>query len=130
MLKKNWYLFTPLLLIAIPVAIYGYYVSSVGYSSQDAMNATKYFLVSGTRYAMDYSEMNFNRLQPGMDGRQVFQTMGKQPSERLDNDTRWVYSLPKPGSKAYHQRIVVMEKDRQNIPRVKSVVRSFHVPGE
>lgn len=130
MFKKNWYLFTPLLLVAIPVIIYGYYTVSVGYAPKDAMNATKYFLVSGTRYAMDYNELNFNRLQPGMDGRQVYQTMGKQPSERHDNDTRWVYSLPKPGSQAYHERVIIMERDKQNVPRVKELVRRFHVPGE
>ncbi|TDU69363.1 hypothetical protein EI77_03016 [Prosthecobacter fusiformis] len=130
MFKKNWYLFTPLLLVAIPAAIYAYYVSSMGYGSTDAANATKYFLVSGTRYAMDYDELNFNRLKPGMDGRQVFLTMGKQPSERHDNDTRWVYSLAKPGSQAYHERVVVMERDKQNTLRVKELVKRFHVPGE
>lgn len=130
MFKKNWYFFTPLLLLAIPAAIYLFYASSMGYSSTDSMNATKYFLVSGTRYAMEYNEVNFNRLQPGMDGRQVYQIMGKQPSERLDNDTRWVYSLAKPGSKAYHERVVIMERDKQNVPRVKELVRRFHTPGE
>ncbi|MEN3941865.1 hypothetical protein WJU23_11270 [Prosthecobacter sp. SYSU 5D2] len=130
MFKKNWYLFTPMLIIAIPVAIYCYYAFSMGYDSKDAVNATKYFVVSGTRYAMDYDELNFNRLKPGMDGRTVYETMRKQPSERHDNDTRWVYSLPKPGAKAYHERIIIMERDNQNIPRVKELVKRFHVPGE
>lgn len=130
MFKKNWYLFTPAILILIPVAIYAYYTASFGYGSTDALNATKYFVVSGTRYPLDYDERNFLRLQTGMDGRQVFEAMRQQPFERHDNDTRWLYSLPKAGSNAYHQRVVVMERDKQNILRVKSLERGFHIPGE
>lgn len=82
MFKKNWYLFTPLILVLIPAAIFLYYSSSVGYETKDAVNATKYFLTSGTRYTMNYDERNFARVKPGMDGRQVFETLGKQPFER------------------------------------------------
>ncbi len=130
MFKKHWYLFTPLLLLAIPAAIYGYYVIDMGYGSKDAVKATQHFLVSGTRYAMDYNEVNFARLRSGMDGRQVYQTMGKQPSERHDNDTRWIYSLPQPGSRAYHERVVIMARDDQNVLRVKELVKRFHAPVE
>lgn len=130
MLKKNWYLFTPLILVLAPVAVYLYYSAVLGYGSEDAIRATKYFAVSGTRYPMQFSEENFARLKPGMDGRQVFETMGKQPVERHDNDTRWLYSLPAPGKKAYHERTVILERDAQNVPRVKNVLRRFQAPEE
>lgn len=130
MFKRNWYLFTPLILVVIPVLIFAYYTFSFGYRTTDAMNATKHFLTSSTRYPMNYDEMRFGRLRAGMDGRQVFDTMGKQPFERQDNDTRWVYALPNPGARAYHERVIVMERDGQSILRVKSLVRRFHVPGE
>jgi len=130
MFAKNWYLFTPLTPIAIPAAIYVYYISGMGYEGTDAINATKHFLLSGTRYTMEYDERNFERLKPGMDGRQVFEMLKKQPFERQDNDTRWVYSLPKPGAQAYHERVVIMQRDPQNVLRVKEVVKRFHTPGE
>lgn len=130
MLKKNWYLFTPLLLVIIPTAIFFYYSANVGYNNEDAMNATKHFLTSGTRYPMEYSEVKFDRLQPGMEGGEVYKTMGKQPFERQDNDTRWVYALPKPGARAYHERVVIMARDSQNVLHVKELVKRFHVPGQ
>lgn len=128
MFKKNWYLFTPLILVIIPAAIYVYYISGVGYEGGDAIKATQYFLVSGTRYPLNYDERNFMRLQPGMDGRQVFEMMRQQPFERHDGDTRWIYSLPKSGTRAYHERIVVMERDPKSLLRVKEVIRRFHAP--
>ena len=130
MFKKNWYLFTPLILVLAPVVVYLYYSAVLGYGSDDAVRATKYFAVSGTSYPMQYSEEKFARLKPGMDGRQVFETMGKQPVERHDNDTRWLYSLPAREKKAYHERAVLLERDAENVPRVKSVIRRFHAPGE
>lgn len=128
MLKKNWYLFLPLMLVAIPGLLFGYYSTSYGYGSQDAWNATRYFLQSGTRYTQKYQETNFKRLKVGMDGRTVYQVMQMQPFERHDDDTRWVYSLAKPGSSAYHERVVLMQRGKDNVPRVKAFVRGFKTP--
>lgn len=128
MLKKNWYLLTPLALILIPALLFAHYTTKFGYETADALNATRYFLVSGTRYTANYAEVNFRRLRPGMDGRTVYQVMGMQPFERHDNDSRWIYALPKPGATAYHERVVVLERDAANVPRVKELVKRFHTP--
>lgn len=128
MLKKNWYLLLPLLLIAVPGLLFGYYSLSHGYKPADAWNATRYFLQSGTRYTQNYSETNFARLRPGMDGRTVYEVMRMQPFERHDSDSRWLYSLAKPGATAYHERVVVLERDKDNVPRVKTLLRGFKVP--
>lgn len=128
MFKKNWYLFLPLLLIAIPGLLFGYYSTSYGYPPKEAWNATRYFLQSGTRYTQKYNELNFKRLKPGMDGRMVYQIMQMQPFERHDDDARWVYSLAKPGYTAYHERVVLMARDKDNVPRVKGFVRGFKIP--
>lgn len=128
MLKKNWYLLLPFVLFALPGLLFGYYTLSHGYNSADAWKATRHFLKSGTRYTQNYSETNFARLRPGMDGRTVYEVMGMQPFERHDDDTRWLYTLAKPGATAYHERVVVLERDKKNVPRVKTVVRGFKVP--
>ncbi|HCN29813.1 MAG TPA: hypothetical protein DIT64_13925 [Verrucomicrobiales bacterium] len=128
MLKKNWYLLLPLLLVALPGLLFGYYTLSYGYGPKDAWNATRYFLQSGTRYTQKYEEYNFSRLRNGTDGRGVYQIMKMQPFERHDNDSRWIYSLPKPGSTAYHERVVLLQRDKDNVPRVKGLVRGFKIP--
>lgn len=128
MLKKNWYLLTPLLLIAIPALIVVYYIVSFGYTPAEAMKATQYFLQSNTRYTQKYSDANFARLRPGMDGRTVYEVMQMQPFERRDDEAVWIYSLPQGDAKAYHERTVQLERDKNNVPRVKKVVKTFHAP--
>jgi hypothetical protein len=127
MLKKNWYLLLPFLLFAVPGMLFAYYSLSHDYESEDAWKATRYFLLSGTRYTQNYSEANFTRLRPGMDGRTVYEVMRMQPFERHDNDSRWLYSLAKPGCHAYHERVVILERGKDNVPRVKTLVRRFKV---
>lgn len=125
MFKRNWYLFTPLLLVAMPAVLLGYYVLAYGYPVNEAVEATSHFLQSNTRYAMKYSDVNFGRIRPGMDGRQVFEAVGV-PFERRDNDTEWLYSLAQGTTKYYHERKVILAKDSKGIPRVKEVVYGFH----
>ena len=128
--KKNWYLFTPLILVIIPAMIFGYYVSSYGYSPKEAMEALRYFLQSGTRYPHKFTERNLDLVRPGMDGRQVFELIDK-PFERHDNDAIWIYSGPtNSASPYYHERKVLFTRDAKNIPRVQKVVKEFHAPSK
>ncbi len=125
MLKKNWYMFTPLLLIGLPAFILAYYILAFGYPLNEAIEATSHFLQSKTRYSMKYSDSHFARIKPGMDGRQVFEWLGV-PFERRNNDTEWLFSLPQGSTKYYHERKVILGKDKSGIPRVTEVVRAFH----
>jgi hypothetical protein len=128
MFKRNWYLFTPLILIIIPALAWGYYVGVFGYSPAEAMMATRHFFQSSTRYANKYSEDHFNRLvQPGQDGRKVFEAIGV-PFERHNDDAEWIYALPNGSTPYYHERKVIFTRDANNVPRVKQKVKSFHTP--
>lgn len=129
MFKKNWYLFTPLVIIVIPAALMFYYMSSFGYPPQEAWKAVKHFVQSNTRYPLGYSELKFDRITPGMDGGQV-RNMLCQPSERHDKDTKWVFSLAQGSTKYYHERIIYMQQDKQGVLRVKETVKRFHEPEE
>ena len=125
MLRKNWYLFTPLAFVGLPALILAYYVLSYGYPVSEAVEATSHFLQSSTRYAMKYSDRHFALVKPGMDGRQVFERVGV-PFERRNNDTEWLYALPQGSTKYYHERKVIFTRDKNNIPKVSEVVRAFH----
>jgi hypothetical protein len=125
MLRKNWYLFTPLAFVGLPSLILAYYILSFGYPVSEAVEATSHFLQSSTRYAMKYSDNHFSRIKPGMDGRQVFEWVGV-PFERRNNDEEWLYSLPNGLTKYYHERKILFTRDKNNVPRVKEVVRAFH----
>ncbi len=125
MLRKNWYLFTPLAFVGLPALILAYYILSYGYPVSEAVKATSHFLQSSTRYAMKYSDRHFALVKPGMDGRQVFERVGV-PFERRNNDTEWLYALPQGSTKYYHERKVIFTRDKNNIPKVSEVVRAFH----
>jgi len=125
MLRKNWYLFTPLAFVGLPALILAYYILSYGYPVSEAVEATSHFLQSSTRYAMKYSDRHFALVKPGMDGRQVFERVGV-PFERRNNDTEWLYALPQGSTKYYHERKVIFTRDKNNIPKVSEVVRAFH----
>jgi hypothetical protein len=125
MLKKNWYLFTPLAIVGLPALILAYYIVGFGYPVNEAIEATTHFLQSQTRYAMKYSDTNFARIQPGMRGDQVFQLVGV-PFERLNNDAEWIYALPQGNTKYYHERKVLFDRDKNQVPHVKETVRGFH----
>jgi hypothetical protein len=127
MLKKNWYLFTPLILVIVPALIWGYYVTSYGYKPAEALEALKFFMKSSTRYAQKYSGEKFDRIRPNQDGRQVFELVGV-PFERHNNDAEWIYSLPNGTTQYYHERKVLFSRDANNVPRVKAVVKEFHTP--
>lgn len=125
MLKKNWYLFTPLAFVGLPALILAYYILSFGYSVPEAVEATSHFLQSKTRYALKYSDTSFSRIKPGMRGDQVFQLVGV-PFERLNDDAEWIYSLPQGTTKYYHERKVIFSRDKNRVPFVKETVRGFH----
>ncbi len=125
MLKKNWYLFTPLAIVGLPAFLLGFYILGYGYPVNEAVEAVSHFLKSGTRYSMKYSADHFSRIRPGMDGKQVFDYLGV-PFERRNNDAEWLYSLPQGSAKSYHERKVIFERDTNNVPHVKEVVKAFH----
>jgi len=125
MLKKNWYLFVPFVLIAIPGLIFLFYTVKYGYTTAEAIEALRYFTQSQTRYAQKYSDDHFNTIKPGMDGRTVFELIGV-PFERHNDDAEWIYALPQGTTPYYHERIVRFTRDKNNVPRVKETVKQFH----
>jgi hypothetical protein len=127
MLKKNWYLFTPLAIVGLPAFLLAFYILAYGYPVNEAVEAVSHFIQSSTRYSMKYSADHFSRIRPGMDGKQVFDYLGV-PFERRNNDTEWLYSLPQGSAKAYHERKILFVRDAKRGPLVKEVVKSFHAP--
>ncbi|MFM7606299.1 MAG: hypothetical protein ACKO8Z_14035 [Prosthecobacter sp.] len=126
-LQRNWYLFTPLVIIIIPLIMAVNSMVNWGYGFSESMNALVHFGSTDTRYAIGFSELGFKTLRKGMDGRMVYSLI-KNPFERQQDDTVWLYSLPQSGATYYHERSVIFEKDSQGIPRVKQVVSRFHTP--
>ena len=127
-LQRNWYFFTPIVIIISPLIIAVNSMVNWGYSFSESMNALMHFGSTDTRYSIGFSELGFKTLRKGMDGRTVYSLI-KNPFERQMDDTVWRYSLPQGDATYYHERTVVFEKDAQGIPRVKEVVSRFHTPG-
>jgi hypothetical protein len=125
MFRQNWYLFTPLAIIGLPAFLLVYYILSLGYPLNEAVEAVSHFLQSSTRYSMKYDDSRFARVKPGMGGREVFELIGV-PFERRDNDSEWLYSLPQGTTKYYHERKVIFVRDKNNVPLVKETVKAFH----
>ena len=126
-LQRNWYLFTPLVIIIIPLIMAVNSMVNWGYGFSESMDALVHFGSSDTRYTIGFSELGFKTLRKGMDGRTVYSLI-KNPFERQEDDTVWRYSLPQSGATYYHERAVIFERDSQGIPRVKQVVSRFHTP--
>ncbi len=124
MLKKNWYFFVPVVLIAIPALVVAFYMFGYGYAFDDAWKATKHFGSSSTRYAVKYDAERFNRITQGIDGRQVFELVGV-PFEG-QGGLEWKYALPGGDTPYYHERLVIFERDKNEVPRVKRLVKGFH----
>lgn len=123
--QRNWYFFTPLAIIIIPLIMAVNSMVNWGYDFSESMNAIVHWGSTDTRYTIGFSELGFKTLRKGMDGRTVYGLI-KNPFERQVEDTVWRYSLPQGDAKYYHERTVLFEKDPQGVPRVKSVVSRFH----
>ena len=132
-MKKNWYFVVPLLLVAAPVLLSAWYVTSYGYSWSEAWSCVKHYGQSSTRYGQKFTESQLSRITPGMKGDQVFQLIG-QPMEGHIKDGKpaplWRYSLPNGSSTYYHERAVLFDLPPGKPPTVKAIVRRFHQPGE
>ena len=124
MLKKNWYLLTPLLLVILPALTWLYYFGVFGYSPSEATEALTHFFQSSTRYAGSAKD-KFDFIKPGMDGRTVYEKIG-MPFEG-QTGLEWRYSLPTGTTPYYHQRKIIFERVN-GIPRVKALVKDFHTP--
>ncbi len=128
MIKKNWYLFTPAFILIIPALMVLFCIVNYGYSFSESLKAVRYFGSTGTRYAQGFSELKFKTVRPGMDAKSVYNTI-KNPMERnMPEDTEWRYSLPLGLTEYYHERIVLLEKDKNGVPRVKQRISRFHTP--
>lgn len=127
LLKKRWYYFAPVVLVLVPLLLTLYFSMTYGYSMSEAFNVVRHMGQSGTRFPVRYEERNFDKLRPGMDGRTVYQTMSVQPFEG-QGGANWKYSLPKDHAPYFHERLVIMEPDKDGVPRVKQVVKRFHEP--
>ena len=126
--KKNWYMFTPAAILVIPALMVVFCTINYGYSIPDSINAVFHFGSTGTRYSTGFSERKFSLVKIGMDGKTVFETIrnpmeGNDPGAAVAN---WRYSLPASGAGYYHERTIVLEKDKNGIPRVKQRISRFH----
>jgi hypothetical protein len=128
LLKKNWYLLTPVAIVVVPMLMIAYCMVSYGYELPEAMKAVRHFGVTSTRYGQGFSERKFKMVRVGMDGNAVFNTL-KVPMERnVPEDTEWRYSLPASGARYYHERTLIMAQDKNGVPRVKQRISRFHTP--
>ncbi len=128
--KRNWYYFAPAVLLLIPVLIMFYYVMSFGYSFGESWNAMTHMSSSATRYPVHYKDRNFDKVKLGDDGRSVYQKIGIQPFEgHVGGRKDWRYTLPQSGADCYHERALIMEPDKDGVPRVANIIKRFHLPG-
>ncbi|MBN8417943.1 MAG: hypothetical protein J0L73_03430 [Verrucomicrobia bacterium] len=126
--KKNWYFFTPAVIIIIPALMVLFCTINYGYTVPDSINAVFHVGSTGTRYSIGFSERQFRMVRPGMDGRTVFNTV-RNPMEGVDpgaDEARWRYSLPSSGAGYYHERTILMAKDKNGVLRVKQRISQFH----
>jgi hypothetical protein len=126
-IKKNWYFFTPAVILVIPALIVLFFTVNYGYTVSDSINAMFHVGSTSTRLAQGFSERKFKMVQVGMDGRQVFNTI-RNPMEGNDpgaDVANWRYSLPGSGAGYYHERTIVLAKDKNGIPRVKQRISRF-----
>lgn len=124
-MSKNWYLFTPLLIIGLPAFLLAFYILGYGYPVNEAVEAVSHFVQSSTRYSQGYSADHFRMVKSGMGGKQVYDLIGV-PFERRNNDSEWLYSLPQGTTNYYHERKVIFVRDKNNVPLVKETVKAFH----
>ncbi len=127
-IKKNWYLLTPALILFIPMLMVLFCTVNYGYSLSESMKAVRYFGSTSTRYAQGFTERKFKMVKVGMDGRTVYNTIRNPMERNMPEDTEWRYSLPGAGTDYYHERILILEQDKNGIPRVKQKVSRFHAP--
>ena len=121
---------TPALILLIPMLMVLFCSINYGYSLSESMKAVRYFGSTSTRYAQGFTERKFMMVKPGMDGRAVYNTI-KNPMQGNDpgaDVANWIYSLPGSGTEYYHERSIVLEKDKNGIPRVKQKISRFHTP--
>jgi LysM repeat protein len=119
--QRNWYFFTPLIVLSIPLLMGIYSMLTWGYGFSESMTAMMKFASTDTRYATGFSESQFARIVPGLDGRTVYQLI-KNPFEGGLSDPVWKYTLPQTEIDCYHERTLHFEKDNNGIPRVKKII--------
>lgn len=129
LLKRRWYYFAPAILVLVPLLLTGFFSLKYGYSMAESWTTMRHMGQTGTRYAQKFDERKFGQIRPGMDGRQVYQTMGMQPMEgHANGGLEWRYSLPAENAAFYHERIVIMEPDTTKGPVVKRLVKRIAPP--
>ncbi len=124
--QRNWYFFTPIAIIAIPLLMAVYSAFNWGYGLSESMNALLHFGSSDTRYSVGFSEDKFQRIKSGLRGDQVFKLVGVPFQGQAG--LSWDYSLPQGDAKYFHERTVIFDKDAEGIPHVKQVISRFHTP--
>lgn len=126
-LKRRWYYAAPVVLLLIPILMMMFYVVTMGYSFDESWVALQNMGRSNTRYTQKFTESKFSAIQPGMDGRTVYNVMEMQPFEGQAGLV-WKYSLGQDGAEVFHERTVLFERDKNNVPRVVRTVKRLHLP--
>ncbi len=123
-LKKRWYLIVPLLLICTPLIMVLYISMSYGYGLSESWTCLQNMSKTETKFRVGvYSEGRFDKIVPGMMGRDVFELVGMPLERNTPEDTRWAYSVPLHASPYFHERIVLLERGK-----VTGVIKRFHMP--
>lgn len=108
-----------LLLLLLPVFVFGYYRAVRHYSPTDSFYCVILGWATDTNWAGDYSESKFEKISIGMTRDEVQKIMG-QPVWSPNTDY-WGYTWS-PSSTHYHQRGFVFSPSG----RVTRIVRGFY----
>jgi hypothetical protein len=125
-LKKNWYFFTPAAILIIPALMVLFCAINYGYPLAESMKSVMHFGSTSTRYSQGFTERKFKMLRVGMDAKSVFNTIRTPMERNMPDDTEWRFSLPGSGAGYYHERTLIMERDKNGIPRVKQRISRFN----
>lgn len=124
LLKKYWFVILPISLICLPLIMVGYTMMAYGYSWADSLEVVKATGKNNTKFQeTKYVERNFRKIEPGMNGRDVFELVGVPLERNMPDDTVWRYSVNVGGTGYFHERTLKMERGI-----VKDVIVKFSQP--
>ena len=123
-LKQRWYLLVPILLVCFPFLMVLYISVSYGYGLDESWTCLQNIGKTGSKFRVGvYSESRFDRVEPGMMGRDVYELLGQPLERNMPEDTRWYYSVAEHGSTYFHERVVLLDHGK-----VTGTIKRFHTP--
>jgi hypothetical protein len=124
LLKKYWFVILPISLLCLPLIMVGYTKMTYGYSWAESTEVLRAIGKNNTKFQeTKYEERKFRRIEPGMNGRDVFELVGVPLERNMPDDTVWRYSVNVGGTGYFHERTLKMERGI-----VKEVIIRFSQP--